>query len=69
MVYVSVEKTKTGVGAALMETAMSASPLVSTRTVVIVALLTGLESGADEVTSAEFVMVVPAAVAALTVTT
>src|ERR1700722_4940211 len=68
-VYVSVEKTNTGVGAALMDTAMSACAAVSTNTVVVVALFAALVSGAEEVTFAELVMVVPAAVPAFTFTT
>src|SRR5580700_9124147 len=60
---------KTGVGAAVIESARSASPVISTRTEVMVALFEANGSVVCEVTSAEFTMEVPAAVAALTVTT
>src|ERR1700675_1668646 len=60
---------KTGVGDAVIERARSASPVISTRTEVIVALFEAKGSVVCEVTSAEFTMGVPAAVAALTVTT
>src|ERR1700722_1492283 len=60
---------KTGVGAAVIERARSASPAVSTRTEVMVALFEATGSVVCEVTSAEFTMGVPAAVAAVTVTT
>ena len=67
--YESAEETNTGVGAAVMEIAMSTSPVVSTRTDVDVVLLDETGSEVCEVTSAELTMVVPAAVAAATVTT
>jgi hypothetical protein len=59
---------KTGVGDAVIERARSASPATSTRTEVMVALFEATGSVVCEVTSAEFTMEVPAAVAALTVT-
>src|SRR5271170_220742 len=52
-----------------MESAISASPVTSTRTEVVVTLFAGVGSLVCEVTSAVFVIVVPAAVPALTVTT
>jgi len=64
-----LEEMKTGVGDAVIESARSASPAVSTRTEVMVALFEAKGSVVCEVTSAEFTMEVPAAVAALTVTT
>ena len=64
-----MEEMKTGVGAAVIERARSASPAVSTRTEVMVALFEANGSVVCEVTSAEFTMEVPAAVAAVTVTT
>ena len=61
---------KTGVGDAVIDRAKSASPAISTRTgmLVVVALFEATGSVVCEVTSAEFMMVVPAGVAALTVT-
>jgi hypothetical protein len=56
-----VEDMNTGVGDALMETARSASPVVSANTDVVVALFVGTGSVVCEVTSAEFTIVVPAA--------
>jgi hypothetical protein len=60
-VYVIAEEMNTGVGDALIETARSASPVVSTNTEVVVALFVGTGSVVCEVTSAEFTIVVPAA--------
>ena len=61
---------KTGVGDTVIDRARSASPAISTRTgmLVVLALFEGTGSVVCEVTSAEFMMVVPAAVPALTVT-
>ena len=55
-------------GAAVMEIARSELPVISTRTDVDVVLLDETGSVVVEVTSAELTMVVPAAVAAATVT-
>jgi hypothetical protein len=66
---VSAEDSNTGVGAAVIETARSESPVISTRTDVDVVLLDEFGSVVCEVTSAEFTIVVPAAVAAATVMT
>jgi hypothetical protein len=68
-VYEIADDTNTGVGEAVMETARSESPVVSTNTDVVVALFVGTGSLVCEVTSAEFVIVVPAAVLPFTVTT
>ena len=65
----SAEDSNTGVGAAVIVIARSESRVISTRTDVDVVLLEETGSVVCEVTSAEFTMVVPAAVAAATVTT
>jgi hypothetical protein len=69
IVYVSVDATNTGVGDAVIESAISESPVISTRTDVDVTLLDATGSVVCEVTSAELTIVVPAAVPAFTVTT
>src|SRR5579883_790716 len=61
-----LEATKTGVGAAVMVTLKSAAVAGSTRIVVTAVLLVGRGSAVWEVTVAEFWIVVPAAVPALT---
>jgi hypothetical protein len=65
----SADDSNTGVEVAAIATARSASPVISTKTDVDVVLLDETGSVVCEVTSAEFTMVVPAAVAAATVTT
>src|SRR5579862_731183 len=60
---------KVGVGRAVIATARSASALISTSTEVMVTLFEELPSVVCDVTSAWFVITVPAAVPALTVTT
>jgi hypothetical protein len=63
-VYVTGEDTNTGVGDAVMATARSESPVVSTSTDVNVALFDSTGSVIVDVTSAEFTIVVPATGAA-----
>jgi hypothetical protein len=69
MVYVSVEEMNTGVGDAVEVTAKSACVALSTKTEVVEALLKEIGSEVLAVTSAEFKMTVPAAVAPATATT
>jgi|SRR5580704_10515671 hypothetical protein len=69
MVYVRLEEMNTGVGDAVIESDRSASPVISTSTEVMVALFEATGSVVCEVTSAELTIDVPAAAAALTVTT
>jgi hypothetical protein len=69
IVYVIGDATNTGVGNAVEVSERSASPVTSTNTEVVVALLEEVGSAVVEVTSAQFRIVVPAAVPALTVTT
>lgn len=64
-----MEEMKAGVGDAVIESERSASPVISTRTEVVVALFEDKGSVVCEVTSAELTMEVPAAAAAFTVTT
>jgi hypothetical protein len=66
MVYVKGEDKKTGVGAAVIERAMSAWAAASTSTVVMLVLLLGTGSVVCEVTVAELRMVVPYVVPAFT---
>ena len=61
-----MEDRNTGVGAAVIETAKSASVADSTSTVVILVLLLGTGSTVCDVTVAEFKMVVPYGVPAFT---
>ncbi len=69
MVYVRFEEMNTGVGDAVIDSERSASPVISTRTEVVVALFEETGSVVCEVTSAEFTIDVPAAAAPFTVTT
>ena len=59
----------TGVGTTVVESARSASPVTSTSTDVVVALFDAFESVVCDVTSAQFKIVVPAAVPAPIFTT
>ena len=67
--YVRFENTKTGVGAAVIETARSACPAVSTRTNEVDASLDPTGSAVVDVVSVELRITVPGATPLLTVTT
>jgi hypothetical protein len=69
IVYTNVPEIKTGVGAAEIETARSAPPAVSTNTEEVVALFEGTGSEVEDVASAVFRIVVPAATPEFTFTT
>src|SRR5271170_1450961 len=69
MVYVRLEDRNTGVGAAVIVSAKSASVTDSTSTLVMVVLLLGTGSIVCDVIVAEFRMVVPSAVPLFTLST